>query len=137
MKLQHVFAGLCLTFIAISCTKSNSQFDDSLYSIGIDQCQTVRHGSDRMTICTDELSDTRCPEDVVCVWGGLAYAKFTVTVSNVAHTLVMSPKAFPSYNHVTDTTIGGFKIEFLDILPHRRVHAPPVTQHARLRITHP
>jgi hypothetical protein len=136
MKFQLLLAVFCL-LSAISCKKAGD-LGNSEYSIGLDECESVRSGGDRLTICTDQLNDSRCPEGAVCGWAGIAYAKFTITVNNVAHTFTMAPKAFPSYSNLTDTTIDGFRIEFLDILPHRRTNDPfPVNQEAKVKITHP
>jgi hypothetical protein len=136
MKLRYILAGFCIVLVAFSCKKSNSDFEDTLYSLSVDECETVQSGADQMTICTDLLNDSRCPDDVVCGTAGHAYADFTATINNTTHSFTLYPKAF-AHNNTTDTTIGGFKIEFLDIIPHRRMHAPPAVQEARLRITHP
>lgn len=137
MKLRFAFAGFCVVLMMVSCKKSD-KFESSLYTIGVDECRTIQSGADQITICTHILHDSRCPEDVVCLTAGLAYARFTVTANNAAQTFTMFPKAFPNQYGPADTTINGFRIEFLDIIPHRRTDnvIPPV-QKARLRITHP
>lgn len=138
MKLRSIVAALVLMFVIISCEKNKE--DESLHSLALYECKTIGTGSNAINICTDILHDSRCPDDVVCATAGMAYAKFTAIVSGNSYTFFMTPKAFPGSptNSPSDTTIAGFKIEFLDIIPHRRTDNVIIpVQKARLRITRP
>lgn len=52
--------------------------EDEEISFVIGQTQVVRTAIDTYYMTLIELNDSRCPEDVVCVWQGVARAVFTV-----------------------------------------------------------
>jgi len=66
------------------------------------------------TLCFDSVvTDSRCPEDVVCVWEGEAIGKFSLR--NYLH----DPVTFKLYQGGKDTAINGYTFSFVDLLPHR------------------
>jgi hypothetical protein len=80
-------------------------------------CSQIEYKGDHVQICFDSLiEDSRCPKGVECVWAGMAIAKFIFTLNNDQHPMTLSTlnlHVFPS-----DTTIMGYKIEFIDLLPY-------------------
>jgi hypothetical protein len=61
------------------------------------------------------IGDSRCPEDVVCVWEGDAELKFKLTINNeqIYFTLHTARNYFN-----TDTTIWNYNINLIDVLPY-------------------
>lgn len=59
------------------------------------------------------MQDSRCPVNAVCIWRGIAVARFKVNASNTEHTITLANWQFQSY--IKDTTVAGFKIEFINL----------------------
>jgi hypothetical protein len=65
------------------------------------------------TICFDSvITDSRCPENVVCVWAGEAIARFKIYIDQ------SSPITLDLYTGTIDTTINEYKLSFIDLLPY-------------------
>ena len=58
-----------------------------------------------------EISDSRCPSDVVCIWAGKVDVKIVVE-SPVTGTIVLS-----TYDNPVDT-VGNFSFKIIDVLPY-------------------
>ncbi len=66
------------------------------------------------TLCFDSVvTDSRCPEDVVCIWEGEAIGKFSLRKYQ------QDPVIFKLKQGSKDTAINGYRISFVDLLPHR------------------
>jgi hypothetical protein len=64
-------------------------------------------------ICFDSvITDSRCPEDVVCVWAGEAVARFNIRRGQ------MQSISLDLYLGTTDTTVGDYRISFVELLPY-------------------
>lgn len=83
-------------------------------------------------LCFLELSDSRCPANVVCVWEGVAIAKFSFKTNTSQHLLTLATKKFPNLTS-TDTTVAGYHIQLLDVTPYPGTTPQPVQ--AIVRIT--
>jgi len=80
--------------------------------IPVNQCQS--YYADSITCCLDSvLQDSRCPVNAICVWQGIAVARFKVKAPGTAHTITLATWKFQSY--LKDTTVSGFKIEFVNL----------------------
>jgi hypothetical protein len=67
----------------------------------------------QIEICFDSvLTDSRCPEDVVCIWAGEAVARFKFKLQN------NSPVLMDLHVGTVDTVINNYKFSFIDLLPH-------------------
>ncbi|MEO8404751.1 MAG: hypothetical protein ABI480_09155 [Chitinophagaceae bacterium] len=109
---------LSIVLIAfISCEKSDNNTSRYPY-VFLDQCVTPSFESDNIRLCMNEvLSDSRCPANANCIWQGAASAKFTFTKNGSPHPIVLSTLSLaPGFTK--DTTIDGYKIEFINLLPY-------------------
>lgn len=62
----------------------------------------------------DVPEDSRCPVNAQCVWAGDAVADLRYFDGDITHELVLH--THPNYS--TDTIIGGFYVELVDVWPH-------------------
>jgi hypothetical protein len=85
--------------------------------------QTVYKGDD-VTLCFDSLvEDSRCPIGALCIWEGRAIVKFSFTVNQDQRPIILSTVKFPG--SPSDTTLMGYKIEFVNLLPYPEVNKSP------------
>jgi hypothetical protein len=91
-------------------------------------------------ICFDSLiTDSRCPEGGECFWRGNATIKVSFHERGNVHTFKMGLKGYPWMGFPPDTTISGYKIEFIDLTPYPNyfVPAPKASEiRATFNITH-
>jgi len=105
--------------------------NDTIY-IGYGQCISDFEKQD--AICFDSvLSDSRCPEDVVCVWAGEAIVRFRFEIHGHAPVLVNLHVETPDH----DTIVYGYKLTLFDLLPHPNTknETLPVNYRARILVT--
>jgi hypothetical protein len=90
---------------------NKEEISSSLYS-----CSNQSNKAN-ISICVDSLYDSRCPSNVVCVWGGESIAKIRLNVNNSVFNLKMSLKeSFPEFPN--DTTINGYRIKYINQVPY-------------------
>lgn len=70
---------------------------------------------DGITVEVISVSDSRCPEDVVCVWEGEATVQLKMTGDEGEHQFYLD--LLESY-YAKDTIIGSHKIILQDVLPY-------------------
>ncbi len=71
------------------------------------------------TICFDSvLADSRCPEDVVCVWAGEAIVRFRFESSG------KESRVIDLHSGTMDTLINGYSFSFVDLLPYPNTKHP-------------
>ena len=127
MKRSYFFAFLLVFCITImhSCKKASDTgpADNTLH---LGACTPVATGAFPV-ICFDSLiSESRCPEGAVCVWQGYAAVRLSmkdeagITQSFTLSTLDDKRLHLPA----TDTTISGYHITLLDVLPYPSLVKP-------------
>jgi hypothetical protein len=98
----------------ISCKKESGSLNENY--IPINKCQAYNIDGKTLTCCLDSIiQDSRCPINTFCIWAGIGVARFTINTENSAHTITLCTQKFAPYNK--DTTIAGFKIEMISLLP--------------------
>jgi hypothetical protein len=127
--MRFVTVSFCLLFTLpfISCKKSlqrnNShkiQINSSTY-VSWKTCSQAIYKSDVLKICFDSLiEDSRCPTGAECIWQGVAVVKFSFSVNDNHHDLVLSPQPSPVFLP-SDTSLMGYKIEFVSLQPYPHV----------------
>ncbi|MBX2965825.1 MAG: hypothetical protein KF845_06745 [Cyclobacteriaceae bacterium] len=69
--------------------------------------------------------DSRCPSDVVCIWGGFAVAKFKIVRNNKPDFFELSTETGGDSNEIV---IYNYRIKLLDLLPYPKIHGTPPEQ---------
>lgn len=111
---------LSLAFLSCKKDKNNNSY------LAISTCKSYILNTQQVNVCFDNvISDSRCPEDVVCVWEGAAIVALKVTMSAESHTIQLSTLLRGSLQLIpADTVINNVKIELLDLTPYPCVNCP-------------
>lgn len=105
-----------MLFSACRKTYLNNSSDETL-SVNLKECLQKTYGSDNISLCLDEvLNDSRCPINAVCIWQGVATAKFNMTINDKFYSFVLATSKIA--NTDTTITIQGYKITLLNLLPY-------------------
>jgi hypothetical protein len=64
----------------------------------------------------NSLTDSRCAEDVQCVWQGVASPKFTLALSGVRTDFQLDTLNYEPYHNFSDVT--GYTIKLVDVTPY-------------------
>ncbi|MBC7889276.1 MAG: hypothetical protein H7Z13_15470 [Ferruginibacter sp.] len=104
-----------------ACKKQTHPLNENY--IPVNKCQSYTISGNTVTVCLDSvIQDSRCPADAVCIWQGIAAARFAVNTANTDHLIRLATTKLAGYNR--DTTIAGFKIEFIALLPQNKLASP-------------
>lgn len=116
---------LCIATFVLSCRKVETSLDQN-FKIDIEECKIRTFGNEKVRLCFDELvQDSRCPANAICIWQGVAQARFSFTVNNFTYQFVLSTnKVLPGT--ITDTTINNYNISLKDIQPYPGTGNAPV-----------
>ena len=101
---------------------SNSESASSNHIYYKDGPETSYNGDDVRVSFDSLIEDSRCPNGVVCIWQGTAIAKFLFRVNKKQREITLSTFKLPGYP--SDTTLLGYKIEFVDLLPYPDIKKP-------------
>ena len=123
MKLKYLFF-ISLSFLNFSCRKYTDEQRGSQAFIRIKSCVDKLVDSNTIRLCFDELiEDSRCPKGGVCIWQGVARARFSITANGEYHWFELSTLNMPTtFRNATvsyriDTLISGYKIKLVNITP--------------------
>lgn len=128
MKMKYLIPAFLIAMIVFTgCEKDGDttrQFTaiDSL-AVPIDTCINKTYGTDNIVYCLDSITDSRCPTGAVCVWEGVASAKFRVQINQVNHQVKLHTQTGMAI-YPNDTTIAGFNFKLIDVTPYPSL--PPV-----------
>lgn len=110
-----------LLLVIASCKKPAAQVNENY--ISVNKCQAFNRDGKILTLCLDSvIQDSRCPINTVCVWQGIAVAQFTASSQNTKEVITLATNKFEPYTR--DTTLSGFKIEFINLTPHKDMGKP-------------
>ena len=138
MKTLLFILFITLTAFVNSCSKSGVELKEGTLNLALKKSADGKINGDKLSFCFDSLvSDSRCPANAICIWQGTAVAKFSLTKNNETSsfelaTINMSP------NYHKDTTIMGYKIDFINLSPYPGTVPTPIPADqikAELKIT--
>lgn len=99
-NLQSYFFGFILILFMgfIACEKSNEELQtiDFGKAVELEKSESIFYGSSSqngLKVNVDEISDSRCPSDVFCIWQGEAKVKLNIesNIDSTSITLGISP----------------------------------------------
>lgn len=109
---KWTFILIASLFVAASCTK-----EDVFNTYDIDYEETITHNKN-LKITFQDIADSRCPTDVICVWEGQAEVGLSVVFeTNNAPTLFTLIKRI-GYDQLADTTLNGYHFNLLEVNPY-------------------
>ncbi len=122
MKNTLAIIGLFVAIICVgmSCGKDelNSSLDDENLSI---DTLDIKIGEAFTSLTGEKLSfeaiieDSRCPEDVVCIWGGMMTIQMKVKVGNDEETFTLTSD--PQKPRLSKDVLG-YEVTLIDLLPY-------------------
>ena len=116
MKWTNRILLYCLLAFAGGCKKDNVL--PAYYDLTANGCTQKQFNTETVTICLDSvLSDSRCPRASTCVWAGVAEARFVSKIKGVQYSFGLATNNL-SQRFPHDTTISGYTIRFVDLLPY-------------------
>jgi hypothetical protein len=128
---------LVIMIVFSSCEKDSNSTDqfttiDSL-AVPKDTCISKTYGNDNIVYCLDSIADSRCPANAVCVWAGVASAKFRVNINQVNHQVKLHTQTGMAI-YPNDTTIAGFNFKLVDVTPYPVLPPVPATSKAIIKV---
>ncbi len=144
MKTMYSLAVIAVVLLFASCEKNDNLVSaakslsavDSLH-VPLYGCVSKNYGSDAIVYCLDSVWDSRCPQNVQCVWAGQASAKFRISINSVQHTVKLYTSSINSGSGttITDTTIAGFNFKLYDVVPYPVYNLPSTNTGAILKVS--
>jgi hypothetical protein len=108
------------------CKKSVLAGTETSLNIQLNDCATTIFSDNGLQLCFDSiLEDSRCPTNAFCIWQGSAICHFSFKKNNKTYPIVLSTLSLTG-SYSKDTTVSGYKIEFIDLLPYPVLHPVPV-----------
>jgi hypothetical protein len=112
---MKAFLAAITLVIFFSCKKES---DTDTVSVEVGNCSELPLESEDYILCFDSVvEDSRCPANAVCVWQGVAKAKFRFTINNQEHPVTLSTSDLPPY-YSNDTTVAGYHLKLTSLLPY-------------------
>lgn len=112
------FISVFIGVLVLGCQKNSDDAGGDLKFALSDQVflgykQCMSDNENQVTVCFDSvLTDSRCPEDVVCIWEGEAIARFTLNFKSG------SPVILDLKPNTLDTLVNGYRFSFVELLPY-------------------
>lgn len=119
--MKKLLLFLALTLLSFSsCYKDVIKSDFNLNdTVSINAKQMLTNRAESFSITFDSVkNDSRCPEGVICIWAGNAWAVFNYTKGRNAVFFTLS--TLQSLGN--DTTIDGYNIKLISLLPYPAVN---------------
>lgn len=128
MRAVLVISAILCMGLLTACRKTSEAVKERTLTVALNSCTNIFSG-DNARFCFDSvISDSRCPINALCIWQGAAEARFALTVHGETHVLTLATLSLPG-TYRKDTTVAGYKIEFLDLIPYPSLPPVPPSPH--------
>ena len=118
MKYLSILFIAAICFVLVQCKKTAKVTETVFVASPFGCSNTENNKSGDYFICIDTLRDNRCPENVICVWGGYTAVNVNFHEGNNIHSFKMGLKNFVLSGSTFDTTINNYRIILNNILPY-------------------
>lgn len=116
--MKEVYLFFLLAFALFSCKK---ELRTTSLTIALNECSNKPF--DGVIFCLNSVLDSRCPSGATCFWAGTAIGKFTLIKNNSQYPFTLATSSIP-HTYSSDTTVAGYKIRLINILPYPAVSSP-------------
>ena len=99
-------------FLAVSCTKEDVF---NTYDIAFEE--TITHNKN-VEVTFQDIQDSRCPTDVVCVWEGQAEVSLSVFFDSDDAPTIVNLIERVGYAELAETTVNGYHFKLLEVNPY-------------------
>jgi hypothetical protein len=125
-------ASIIMAMLLFSCSKPVDT--DNPAVLYLNDCNEYTVNAEVVRLCFNNLvSDSRCPENAMCIWEGLAVANFTFKKDDIIYPITLSTIAMPP-QYIKDTIVAGYKIELLNLYPYPKMHSTPSPKAIRAEV---
>jgi hypothetical protein len=125
MKYRGIVIAIICLGVLSACEKSATDIEGATRTIQLHECTPLPGSSDSRLCFESVVSDSRCPANANCIWGGTAIARFSIAKHDARiHVLTLATPLPVTYGR--DTVVAGYKIEFVNLHPYPSLGAPPV-----------
>ena len=115
MKSQYLLFGLILTAIYFAGCNSLNTPNQDVGTIEIGLNELYHSKTYDFSIALDSvLQDSRCPEDVICIWAGNAQGRFNIIAEGRFHHQIILNTTLPMQQ---DTTLHGINYKLMSLSP--------------------
>lgn len=115
MKSQYLLFGLILTAIYFAGCNSLNTPNQDVRTIEIGLNELYHSKTYDFSIAFDSvLQDSRCPEDVICIWAGNAQGRFNIIAEGRFHHQIILNTTLPMQQ---DTTLHGINYKLMSLSP--------------------
>lgn len=107
-------------FLMTNCktkAQNDMQNNDSTASLGINKTITLPDSKTKVTFAS-VAEDSRCPEDVTCVWEGIAIVDLKLVNGSETRTVQLATKDFEPKNVKKSFQYHGYTISLADVKPY-------------------
>jgi hypothetical protein len=133
--LTVLFLGTTFFCCKKPAVEKNHPTEPGEVTISLNNCVENNNTNRVFTVCFDKLvEDSRCPATAICVWQGVAVAKFTFTAGTAQHSLTLATAKYPGFPS-TDTVVAGYSIKLLNITPYPGTSTTQEPTRAALQIS--
>lgn len=138
MNIQFRYLAIIIAVLLLGCHKKDSETLE--LRIGkdteINSGQTAVNSKYNIQLTVEDIEDSRCPKDVLCIWEGNGVVNFLLEINNNPIKFHLDTnKNHPDFNFINDTIIGDFRYELKDIQPYPISFPPPSNQRAIVLVT--
>lgn len=98
--------------MALSCTK-----EDVFNTYDIAFGETITHNKD-VEVTFQEIADSRCPTDVICVWEGQAEVKLSVFFDSDDAPTIVTLIERVGHPELAETSVNGYRFKLLEVDPY-------------------
>jgi hypothetical protein len=98
--------------LAVSCTKEDVF---NTYDIAFEE--TITHNKN-VEVTFQDIQDSRCPTDVVCVWEGQAEVSLSVFFDSDDAPTIVSLIERVGHAELAETTVNGYHFKLLEVNPY-------------------
>ncbi len=122
MKSQHLLFGILLTVIHFPGCNSINVPDQDVDTIEIGLNELYYSRTYNFSIELDSvLHDSRCPEDVICIWAGNAQGRFNIIAEGRFRHQIILNTTLPMQQ---DTTLHGMNYKLMSLSPEPNTKKP-------------
>ncbi len=112
---------LTLVFLLFSCgEKSMQPVNEKIMDLASDRSDSFRSMEGKVTLKVLKIEDSRCPSDVICIWGGVAAVSFEVKSGGHTATGKVYYPEYPENLSQAEVKLGNqkFRVTLKDVTPY-------------------
>jgi hypothetical protein len=134
VRLRYLAVFMVIVLISLSACSGAYPTAELGQAFTLSPGDSVRIPGEDMTVTFDEVSgDSRCPQNVTCVWEGIATAKVSIVLHGVKSTIELNQ---PGFTEQSTTTFSNYTLTHsLNPYPKEGQEISPSDYRLTLKIT--